>query len=123
MQQMCGLSSDILLTDDLIRINEGALAEQFVAQELLCSQEIFFEPSLYYWAREAPSSSAEVDFLIPYHSFAIPVDVKAGKTGTLRSIHMFLKKYPAPVGVRISQLPLDGNSSIISILPFGIKKA
>jgi hypothetical protein len=50
------------------------------------------------------------------------VEVKAGKTVTLRSMHLFLEKYPAPVGIRISQVPLNNNLPIVSVPFYAIKK-
>jgi predicted AAA+ superfamily ATPase len=122
MQNLCGLNSEILMMEDFIQVNAGAVAEQFVGQELIAYHEPFKEPSLYYWAREARSSNAEVDYLIPYQKYAIPIEVKAGKTGTLRSMHLFLDKYSAPVGIRISQVPLNNNLPIISVPFYAIKK-
>jgi len=100
------VSSELLLSPDekFIKINEGAIAEQFTAQELLAYRDYYQIPSLYYWAREARSSNAEIDYLIPCRSSALPIEVKAGKTGTLRSMHIFLEKYGLSAGVRISQL-------------------
>jgi len=124
MQNICGLSSDILLTsnEDFIKVNEGALVEQFVAQELLNYQDCYTQPSLYYWVREAKNSSAEVDYVIPCCSKAIPIEVKSGKTGTLKSIHLFLKKANLSVGVKISLLPYDNTLPVISIPFYAIKK-
>ena len=79
-------------------------------------------PSLDYWAREERNSSAEVDFVIPCNSLAVPVEVKAGKTGTLRSMHIYLEKYKLPAGVRISQVYFNNTLPIISIPFYSIKK-
>ena len=124
MQNICGLNSDILLTsnEDFIKVNEGAIAEQFVAQELLNYQDCYTQPSLYYWVREAKNSSAEVDYVIPCCSKAIPIEVKSGKTGTLRSMHLYLKKANLSVGVKISLLPFDYTLPVISIPFYAIKK-
>jgi len=122
MQNICGLRSQTLMMEDFIEVNAGAVAEQFVAQELLAYRDEFEEPSLYYWAREERSSSAELDYLVPCLSYALPVEVKSGKTGTLRSMHLFLEKYPCPVGVRVSRLPFSDNPPIISVPFYGIKK-
>lgn len=121
MQNLCGLSSETLMVEDFIQVNAGEVAEQFVGQELLAYSDPFKESALYYWARESRSSNAEVDYLTPYRQYAIPVEVKAGKTGTLRSMHLFLEKYPAPVGIRISQIPLNNSLPIISIPFYAIK--
>ncbi len=124
MQNICGLSSEMLITpdEDFIKINNGALAEQFTAQELLAYQDIYQAPSLFYWAREARNSSAEVDYLIPYRSHVLPIEVKAGKTGTLKSMHLFLQKYHGSTGVRISQLYFNDTPPVISFPFYSIKK-
>ncbi len=50
------------------------------------------EPQLHYRAREKRGSSAEVDQLISQGSEIIPVEVKAGKTGSLKSLHLLLRE-------------------------------
>jgi len=122
MQNLCGLDSETLMAENFIQVNAGSVAEQFVAQELLAYHDPFEEASLYYWAREERSSSAEVDYLTACRGFAVPLEVKAGKTGALRSMHLFLEKYPAALGVQISQHPFNNTLPIISIPFYGIKK-
>jgi len=76
--------------EDLILSNQGALAEQFIGQHLLYGGA-WYEPSaLYYWVREARNSNAEVDYVIAHGRHVIPIEIKSGKTGTLRSLHRFL---------------------------------
>lgn len=122
MQNLCGLSSETLMAENFIQVNAGAVAEQFVAQELLAYHDPLEEARLYYWAREARSSNAEIDYLATCREYAVPLEVKAGKTGTLRSMHLFLEKYPVPVGVKISQNPFNNTPPIISIPFYGIKE-
>jgi len=78
------------LQSDLLAIYRGALAEQYTAQEFLAGQN----RNLYYWDRQAKSSSAEVDFVLKKRNKLIPVEVKSGKGGTLRSLHQYMKEYP-----------------------------
>jgi len=122
MQNLSGIDSETLLSEDFIKINAGALAEQFAAQEFLAYHYPFQEASLYYWAREERSSNAEIDYLTACCGYALPVEIKAGKTGTLRSMHLFLDKFSAPLGIRISQNPFNNTFPIISIPFYGIKK-
>ena len=124
MQNICGLSSDLLISpdEDFIKVNEGAIAEQFTAQELLAYRDVYLAPSLYYWAREARSSNAEIDYLIPHGSSVLPIEVKAGKTGTLRSMHIFLEQYSLSAGVRISQHYFNRTLPIISFPFYAIKR-
>jgi hypothetical protein len=81
-------------------VNEGALAEQFVGQQLLCAVPAFEDPQLFYWAREARNANAEVDFVISRNQEILPVEVKAGKTGTLRSTFQFLREKQRKRAVR-----------------------
>jgi predicted AAA+ superfamily ATPase len=88
--------------DNLVTANEGMLAEQFVAQELLCIQPAWLSPDLFYWSREEKNSNAEIDFIFQYKNNNYPVEVKAGKTGTLRSMQMYLFEKKLHKGIRFN---------------------
>jgi predicted AAA+ superfamily ATPase len=88
--------------EDLIRVNEGALAEQFVGQQLLELRRSYEPPELYYWTREKAGSMAEVDYLVPHQGKVIPIEVKAGKSGKLKSLRIFLNEKKLHLGVRFS---------------------
>jgi len=70
-------------------INEGNLAEQFICQHLIALENENESPRLHYWLREKKSSNSEVDFLLQINREIIPVEVKSGKSGSLRSLHQF----------------------------------
>ena len=76
---------------DLLAIYHGAMAEQFIGQEMVVSQS---GSDLYYWARQAKSSSAEVDYLAVLDGSIHPIEVKSGASGSLKSLHLFLSTYP-----------------------------
>jgi predicted AAA+ superfamily ATPase len=82
--------TDLARGEDLVLANEGAIAEQAVGQALRLVEPSFHEPKLYYWARDAPGSEAEVDYLIQQGTKIVPIEVKAGSTGTLRSLHALM---------------------------------
>lgn len=94
----------IQLTDPLqiLTINEGAMAEQFVGQELLTLQPAYQDPELFYWVREEKSADAEVDFLFQHKNKIYPVEVKAGKTGRLKSLHVYLFEKKFNTGIRFN---------------------
>jgi len=104
-----------LLHEDLILINQGALAEQFVGQELIAYSENYEKPELYFWEREKPGSQAEVDYVLQINGQVIPVEVKSGTTGRLRSLHLFMKEKKLKTGVRISPQPLSFHDGILSL--------
>ncbi len=66
----------------------GSWAEQFVGQQLICGG---CKP-LYFWARTQKNSSAEVDYVIEKNGEIIPIEVKSGRSGKLRSMHLLLKE-------------------------------
>jgi predicted AAA+ superfamily ATPase len=70
-------------------VNAGKLAEQFVAQHLLYGGAPDTRPQLYYWLREGRSNNAEVDFLTELGSSLAPVEVKSGKSGTMKSLFQY----------------------------------
>lgn len=100
---------------ELLQINEGALAEQFVGQELLAYGDFHISPQLYYWERDKKGSMAEVDYVIQSGPHVVPLEVKAGTTGSLKSLSQFLIEKEAPFGVRISAHPLSKHERILSI--------
>ncbi len=104
MQALLGLtSSDWILNPEQTFIKKGMIAEAFVGQELLAYGSCRQAQTLYYWHRDQPTSQAEVDYLIVNHQVIIPIEVKAGKGSTLRSMHAFLRDHPqTPYGIRFS---------------------
>jgi predicted AAA+ superfamily ATPase len=107
----------ILDTEDLTLINRGVLAEQFVGQELVAYTLPYQRAALYYWKREKKDAEAEVDFVIEVDNQIIPIEVKAGTTGRLRSLKQFISEKNAPLGLRISEAPLALEDNILSV-PF-----
>lgn len=115
IQNACGLNVDISLNKDLLQINAGAVAEQFVGQDICANGDKFQPANLYFWARDAKNSSAEVDYVVNIGSAIIPIEVKAGKTGRLRSLKLFMEEKKARIGIRISQEPLSFYENILSL--------
>jgi len=66
--------------------NKGALVEAFVGQELLANSNPEIDGELYYWLRDKAGSKAEVDYVIQKGSKLIPIEVKSGITGGLKSL-------------------------------------
>jgi predicted AAA+ superfamily ATPase len=79
----------LVLNHDLSAVFKGSMAEQFVAQQLL---SYGIEPK--YWARTTPGANSEVDFVIQYNSKIIPIEVKVGKSGSLKSLNYLLENHP-----------------------------
>ncbi len=96
MQHLCGvLPRDVIDGDDLLDIYRGALAEQFVGQEMLVHADGSENGKMYYWSRPQKSSSAEVDYLLVRSGEIIPVEVKSGPLGRLKSLQVFMNEHPS----------------------------
>ena len=48
-------------------------------------------------------SSAEVDYVFPWNGKLIPIEVKSGSIGRLRSLHQFMDQAPHGIAVRVWQ--------------------
>ncbi len=95
------IDASILLREDVLLINKGAIAEQFVGQELITHQPSFDHAALFYWHKERREGSAEVDYIIQHKHYIIPLEVKAGKSGRLKSLQIFMHEKNSPVGIKL----------------------
>lgn len=87
---------------ELDLINKGGIAEQVVGQLLRTIRPFYQEPVLYYWLNIEKNGSAEIDYVIQHGSKVIPIEVKAGSTGTLKSLHRFMCLKKLSLAVRIN---------------------
>ncbi|MCU0388384.1 MAG: AAA family ATPase [Chitinophagaceae bacterium] len=95
-----GLQPQLLVLKDLNNIHGGRVIEHMVGQEILASS-FEIDHKLIWWTREEKHSMAEVDFVIPVEGHLIPVEVKSGETGTLRSLLMFMDMVPHQWAIRL----------------------
>lgn len=115
MQNACGLQAQLTLTKDFIQVNSGAAVEQLIGQELRAYSDSYLERNLFFWARDKKSSLAEVDYVIAIDSLILPVEVKAGKAGRLKSLKLFLEEKKAPFGIRFSQEKLSLHDKVLTL--------
>ncbi len=86
--------------DDTRLINEGAIAEQFIGQHLQTLLADSPNRELTYWLREGRAANAEVDYVIALAGKIIPIEIKAGASGSMRSLHQFMGEKQADMAVR-----------------------
>ncbi len=104
-----GLQSEFFQHTDLHAIYRGILAEHIVGQELLCLESGSRKKPCF-WVRDKTQSQAEVDFVVQHGRFVIPVEVKSGKVGSLRSLHEFMDRCPHGYAVRLYSGPFELHS-------------
>jgi hypothetical protein len=98
-----GTGFQALAAEPLERLLSGRLAEIFVGQQLLAGQTAMApvaEP-LFFWVSESAHANAETDYLLPGQGFPVPVEVKSGSSGALKSLHQFLWRAGRDVGIRL----------------------
>ena len=106
LQRMQALSLKEWLLAPLSVTYMGGIAEQLVAQEYIAYTATQIPAELFYWQREVSHSHAEIDFLFQCDHHIIPVEVKSGSQGRLKSLASFLQSHPhSTSGLVISEKP------------------
>ncbi len=95
-----------------IFLNKGGLTEQFVGQQLRAAQTPLTDPQLFYWQRTG-GRQGEIDYCIQYGNRIVPVEVKSGKAGSMKSLHHFMAEKNLDFAVRFNiDYPLVENLEI-----------
>lgn len=100
LNYMIGIQADMLLYDDLSLLYRGAIIPHLLSQELI-SLGVTSDELPSFWVREKTQSSAEVDLIIKYKNLLMPVEIKSGSSGSLKSLHQFIDASPHHYAVRM----------------------
>ena len=104
-------------------INQGALVEAFVGQEMMVYMRPDIKKDLCYWHKDSAPQQAEIDYLLEINRKIIPVEVKAGDGRTLRSIRYFLETHKnSPYGIKFSSHNYSEYDNIRSYPLYAISK-
>ncbi|MES2775827.1 MAG: AAA family ATPase [Bacteroidota bacterium] len=117
LNYFAAIQSEIIQTQDLGSVYKGTMIEHLVGQEILSHQYLSLS-RLNYWVREKSTSTAEVDFLYVFEGKLIPVEVKSGVSGKLKSLHLFMDMAPHNMAIRF----YSGEIDITEIITAGGKK-
>ena len=117
---LCGASLGLSLhqltaISEISMVNNGSMAEQLVGQLLRTVTPAYIPPSLLLAAGKK-GSEAEIDYVIQHENQVIPIEVKSGTTGTLKSLHQFMKEKKKTIAIRI-------NSDVPRFGPVDVKDA
>ncbi|UZO81631.1 AAA family ATPase [Aquimarina sp. ERC-38] len=90
----------LITSDDLTNTYNGKIIEHLTGQELLA---LNYSPlhTLSFWVQENAKANAEVDFIYPYKGKLIPIEVKSGKKGILKSLHIYMSRTNHKLAVRL----------------------
>lgn len=95
-----GIQDQLLAMKDLKDAYKGAMIPRLITQEVISLNTISnIKP--HFWVREKHQSTSEVDMVFPYGNKLIPIEIKSGGTGRLRSLHLFMDKIDHPYAIRM----------------------
>ena len=100
-----GIQEALANQEDLSAVFNRQISLHIVGQELISSEKSE-QPALHFWVRSKTQSSAQVDFVIAHNDLMIPVEVKPGEPGRLRSLHQFIDSAPHPYAIQLHAGPL-----------------
>lgn len=105
-----GIQADLIQVKDLNEVHKGRIIQHLLAQEI---ESIFedFNFQSHFWVRQEKDSSSEVDLVFPFKKYLIPIEVKSGSTGSLRSLHQFMDRCEHPFAVRFYAGPFKVEQS------------
>ncbi|MEM1122988.1 MAG: DUF4143 domain-containing protein, partial [Bacteroidota bacterium] len=93
------VQADLINADDLQGLFNGRLVEHHLVQEF-AAKFVQKDYTPRFWVRQKGSSNAEVDLVYQYGSLVIPIEIKSGPQGRLRSLHQFVERSSHPYAIR-----------------------
>lgn len=96
------ITSDIMTASAADLVNKGPLAEMVVGLELLRYKTSNMRHELYYWLRQERNSMAEIDYVTTKGMNIMPIEVKAGTQGGMKSLWLFMREKKLKKAVRCS---------------------
>ncbi|MGA8853025.1 MAG: AAA family ATPase [Christiangramia sp.] len=120
-----GIQAQMLGMEDLSNSFKGAIIPHLITQELISLNTITnTKPN--FWVREKNQASSEVDLVYPFEDKVIPIEIKSGAKGTLKSLHQFIIRANHPYAIRVyggnfkieEGNTLDGTPYLLMNLPY-----
>lgn len=100
LNNILSLQGDMLTVTDLNDYYRGKIIHHLICQELISihNKSVFIP---HFWVREKKGASSEVDLVYRHGKYLIPVEVKSGAQGKLKSLHQFVDRTNHPYAIRI----------------------
>ncbi|MCB0387143.1 MAG: DUF4143 domain-containing protein, partial [Bdellovibrionales bacterium] len=100
LNQILHLQGEMLRLGDLQDMQRGKIIQHLITQELISVfQKEPYKP--HFWVRESKDANSEVDMVFQHGRYLIPIEVKSGKQGRLRSLHQYVERANHPYAVRL----------------------
>lgn len=100
LNYLTGIQAQMIGVEDLNAFHSGKIIQHFTIQEVMAQYKSpLYKPM--FWVREKANSNAEVDLVVQMGKHLIPIEVKSGKQGRLRSLHEFMDRTGHPYAIRL----------------------
>lgn len=96
------ITTQILTSNIVDLVNKGSMAEMLAGLEILHYQTPNLRHDLYYWTRTAKNAQAEIDYITSFRQQVLPIEIKAGVQGGMKSLWGFLREKKLTNAVRMS---------------------
>ncbi len=97
-----GLTRLILAGEAPDLVNKGIVTELTVGLELMKSSSPQSKYDLFYWENLERNATSEVEYVIAKSARCLPIEVKAGTSGKMKSLRYFMNRKGLAAGVRCS---------------------
>lgn len=101
-------AATVLMGDNLFTEFKGVMAENYVLQALVRQ----YGSQHYYWTS---GNTAEVEFLLQDAGKIIPIEVKADKNVTAKSLTYYRKQYLPKLSIRLSALNMRKDDDLLNL--------
>lgn len=105
LNHVLNIQGEMIGLKDMSDFQRGKIIQHLIFQEVLTLSDYAVMP--HFWVKESKDSNAEVDLVYPFRNFLIPIEIKSGKTGSLRSLHEFINKSEHAMAVRMYAGPFN----------------
>ncbi len=100
LNQILLWQKELILLKNLDDFHNGKVIQHLIGQELI-SIEMDADYKPHFWVKETKQGNAEIDFVYQLKDMLIPIEVKSGKYGRLRSLHQYMELVDHPYAVRM----------------------
>ena len=83
-------------------VNKGIVTELTVGLELMKSSNPQSKYDMFYWENTERNATSEVEYVIAKNARCLPIEVKAGTSGKMKSLRLFMNKKGLTAGIRSS---------------------
>ena len=96
------ITEEILTAGEADLVNKGKISEMIAGLEIIKYMPCTMRHELYYWVRAEKNSQSELDYVEPYNTRVLPIEIKAETQGGMKSLWTFMSEKNLEYAIRCS---------------------